>query len=132
MIPGLFPSHRSMSEPILSRPPRALCHDQISRTSLFEIELMRLTKMPLSRVSSSLDSTSVAQKLPSTPTDSSVLPAWRGALMHTIVGSEWTHKFTWETIKNSSTFATEWMDVLREIAPDSSAYMSEADLLEPN
>ena len=29
-------------------------------------------------------------------------------------------------------FVTEWMDVLRDIAPDSGSYMSEADLLEPN
>ncbi|KAJ5980482.1 CAZyme family AA7 [Penicillium waksmanii] len=34
-------------------------------------------------------------------------------------------------IKSSSLFVTKWMDVLREIAPDSGAYMSEADLLEP-
>jgi len=27
---------------------------------------------------------------------------------------------------------TEWMDVLREIAPNSGSYMSEGDLLEPN
>ncbi|KAJ5667007.1 FAD linked oxidase N-terminal [Penicillium longicatenatum] len=66
------------------------------------------------------------------PTDSSVLPAWRDTLTHVIVGSEWNFTSSWDVIKDSSLFVTEWMDVLREIAPDSGAYMSEADLLEPN
>jgi hypothetical protein len=66
------------------------------------------------------------------PTDSSVLPAWCDALLHTIVGAEWTATADWATVKNSSEFVTTWMDVLRDIAPDSGCYMSEADLNEPN
>jgi hypothetical protein len=66
------------------------------------------------------------------PTDNAVLPAWRDALAHVIVGSEWNSTSSWETIKDVSLYVTSWMDVLREIAPDSGAYMSEADLLEPN
>jgi hypothetical protein len=61
-----------------------------------------------------------------------VLPAWRDTMTHVIVGSEWNFTSSWDVIKESSLFVTEWMDVLREIAPDSGAYMSEADLLEPN
>ncbi|KAJ6002367.1 FAD linked oxidase N-terminal [Penicillium sp. IBT 35674x] len=66
------------------------------------------------------------------PKDNSVLPAWRDTMTHVIVGSEWNFTSSWDVIKESSLFVTEWMDVLREIAPDSGAYMSEADLLEPN
>ncbi|GIK00952.1 hypothetical protein Aspvir_004982 [Aspergillus viridinutans] len=66
------------------------------------------------------------------PTDTSVLPAWRDALAHVIVGTEWTSDASWETVKDKSLFVTSWMDVLRDIAPDSGAYMSEADLVEPN
>ncbi|KAE8391210.1 hypothetical protein BDV23DRAFT_182731 [Aspergillus alliaceus] len=66
------------------------------------------------------------------PTDTSVLPAWRDALAHVIVGIEWATDASWETIHDSSLFVTNWMDELRDIAPDSGAYMSEADLLEPN
>lgn len=66
------------------------------------------------------------------PTDNAVLPAWRDALAHIIVGAEWNSTSSWETIKDVSLYVTSWMDVLREIAPDSGAYMSEADLLEPN
>ncbi|KAE8146591.1 hypothetical protein BDV25DRAFT_162183 [Aspergillus avenaceus] len=64
--------------------------------------------------------------------DTSVLPAWRDALAHVIVGTQWTSNATWETVYNSSLRVTQWMDVLREIAPESGAYMSEGDLLEPN
>lgn len=35
-------------------------------------------------------------------------------------------------MKDKSLFVTSWMDVLRDIAPDSGSYMSEGDLLEPN
>ncbi|KAJ5502342.1 FAD linked oxidase N-terminal [Penicillium fimorum] len=66
------------------------------------------------------------------PTDNSVLPAWRDALSHVIVGSQWNSTSSWDVVKSTSLFVTEWMDVLREIAPDSGAYMSEADLIEPN
>ncbi|KAJ5804104.1 CAZyme family AA7 [Penicillium psychrosexuale] len=66
------------------------------------------------------------------PTDNAVLPAWRDALSHVIVGSEWNFTSSWDVVESSSRFVTEWMDVLREIAPDSGAYMSEADLVEPN
>ncbi|GIC90307.1 FAD-binding oxidoreductase [Aspergillus udagawae] len=66
------------------------------------------------------------------PTDTSILPAWRDALAHVIVGTQWTSDASWETVKDKSLFVTSWMDVLRNIAPDSGAYMSEGDLLEPN
>ncbi|OQE42124.1 hypothetical protein PENCOP_c004G05671 [Penicillium coprophilum] len=66
------------------------------------------------------------------PTDNAVLPAWRDALSHVIFGATWNFTSSWDVIKSTSLFVTEWMDVIREIAPDSGAYMSEADLLEPN
>ncbi|OJJ43548.1 hypothetical protein ASPZODRAFT_145903 [Penicilliopsis zonata CBS 506.65] len=66
------------------------------------------------------------------PTDNAVLPAWRDTLTHVIVGSEWNFTSSWDVVETLSLFVTEWMDVLREIAPDSGAYMSEGDLLEPN
>ncbi|KAH8432946.1 uncharacterized protein LDX57_010580 [Aspergillus melleus] len=66
------------------------------------------------------------------PTDTSVLPAWRDALAHVIVGQEWNSTSSWAVVKESTNFVTSWMDTLRDIAPDSGAYMSEADLLEPN
>ncbi|GFF78934.1 6-hydroxy-D-nicotine oxidase [Aspergillus udagawae] len=66
------------------------------------------------------------------PTDTSILPAWRDALAHVIVGTQWTSDASWETVKDKSLFVTSWMEVLRNIAPDSGAYMSEGDLLEPN
>lgn len=66
------------------------------------------------------------------PTDTSVLPAWRDALSHVILGSVWNATSSWDVIESSSLFVTQWMDVLRDIAPNSGSYMSEADLLEPN
>ncbi|PYH91117.1 oxidoreductase [Aspergillus ellipticus CBS 707.79] len=66
------------------------------------------------------------------PTDNAVLPAWRDALAHVIVGSEWNFTSSWDTVYDWTLFVTEWMDVMRGIAPDSGAYMSEGDLLEPN
>ncbi|KAL4969926.1 FAD-binding oxidoreductase [Aspergillus stella-maris] len=67
-----------------------------------------------------------------TPTDTSVLPAWRSALAHIIVGTQWTSDAPWSTIYDNSTFVTSWMDTMRAIAPDSGSYMSEGDLIEPN
>ncbi|KAL4878128.1 FAD binding domain protein [Aspergillus karnatakaensis] len=66
------------------------------------------------------------------PTDTSVLPAWRNALAHIIVGGQFTSDASWSEIEETSLFVTKWMDVMRDIAPDSGAYMSEGDLLEPN
>lgn len=66
------------------------------------------------------------------PTDTSVLPAWRDALSHVIVGTEWNFTSPWDVVESSTLFVTEWMDVLRDIAPDSGSYMCEGDLIEPN
>ncbi|KAI9651291.1 hypothetical protein NHQ30_001329 [Ciborinia camelliae] len=66
------------------------------------------------------------------PTDAAVLPAWRSAIMHTIVGAEFTVTSTWDEIESASLSVTAFMDVFRAIAPDSGAYMSEADLIEPD
>ncbi|ESZ91317.1 FAD binding domain protein [Sclerotinia borealis F-4128] len=66
------------------------------------------------------------------PTDSAVLPAWRSTTMHVIVGVEFTASSTWAEIETASNSVTSYMDVFRNIAPDSGAYMSEADLIEPN
>lgn len=66
------------------------------------------------------------------PTDNSVLPAWRNALAHVIIGQTWNFTDSWETIKDVSLHVTNWMEVLRELTPDSGAYMSEADVIEPN
>jgi hypothetical protein len=66
------------------------------------------------------------------PTDNVVIPAWRSALAHILVGIEWNVTSSWEVIHDSSLYVTQWMDLLREIAPDSGAYMSEADPLELN
>ncbi|RAL58974.1 hypothetical protein DID88_009265 [Monilinia fructigena] len=66
------------------------------------------------------------------PTDSAVLPAWRDATMHTIVGAQFTVTSTWAEIETAFYAVTSFMDVFRAIAPNSGAYMSEADLIEPN
>jgi hypothetical protein len=66
------------------------------------------------------------------PTDNSVLPAWRDTVLHMIVGAEWNLTSSWEIVKTDYLALTNWMDVLREIAPDSGAYMSEGDVLEPD
>ncbi|KAH8676858.1 FAD binding domain protein [Tricladium varicosporioides] len=66
------------------------------------------------------------------PTDAAVLPAWRTALTHTIVGAGWAVNATIAEIKEKTLAVTSFMDVFRAIAPDSGAYMSEADLIEPN
>ncbi|KAF7858038.1 hypothetical protein EAF04_009394 [Stromatinia cepivora] len=66
------------------------------------------------------------------PTDSAVLPAWRDAIMHTIVGGEFEATSSWAEIETVTYAVTAFMDVFRTIAPDSGAYMSEGDLIEPN
>ncbi len=66
------------------------------------------------------------------PSNNAVLPAWRSALAHIIVGGQWSTDASWSTVYNTSTFVTKWMDKMRAIAPESGAYMSEADLIEPD
>jgi len=66
------------------------------------------------------------------PTDSALLPAWRDTILHVIVGTQWAMDASWDTVKANTTSLTSWMDVLRDIAPDSGVYMSESDINEPN
>ncbi|EED18811.1 hypothetical protein TSTA_125270 [Talaromyces stipitatus ATCC 10500] len=58
--------------------------------------------------------------------------AWRSALAHILVSIEWSVTSSCEVIHASSLYVIHWMDLLRDIAPDSGAYMSEADILEPH
>jgi hypothetical protein len=53
-------------------------------------------------------------------------------LAHIVMGGQFTLDASWDTIESTSLFVTNWMDVLCKIAPDSGAYTSEGDLLEPN
>ncbi|RDW88457.1 FAD binding protein-1 [Coleophoma cylindrospora] len=66
------------------------------------------------------------------PTDNAVLPAWRETLDHVIVGTSWDTNATVAEIIAASESVTSFMDLFRELAPNSGAYMSEGDLLEPN
>ncbi|KAL4986609.1 hypothetical protein BDW68DRAFT_178627 [Aspergillus falconensis] len=108
--------------------PRSIFADDTSRGSLFAAHKDAIEK-GLFIAGFHVSGTGIAM---TPPTDNSVLPAWRDALAHVIVGIQWTSDADWDTVYNASMAVTSWMDVMRAIAPDSGAYMSEADLLEPN
>ncbi|KAL4976919.1 FAD binding domain protein [Aspergillus desertorum] len=108
--------------------PRSIFTNNTSRASLFDAHKDAIEK-GLFIAGFHLSGTGIAM---TPPTDNSVLPAWRDALAHVIVGIQWTSDADWATVYNASTAVTSWMDVMRSIAPDSGAYMSEGDLLEPN
>ncbi|KAL4746443.1 hypothetical protein BDW72DRAFT_210436 [Aspergillus terricola var. indicus] len=108
--------------------PRDIFANDTSRASLFAAHKDAIEK-GLFIAGFHLSGTGIAM---TPPTDNSVLPAWRDALAHIIVGIQWTSDADWATVYNASTAVTSWMDVMRAIAPNSGAYMSEGDLLEPN
>lgn len=67
------------------------------------------------------------------PPDNAVNPAWRDALAHLIVGGIWTATTDEATMKMTSDKLTfDWMQRLRDLTPESGAYMSEADYIEPD
>ncbi|KAL3478334.1 hypothetical protein BJX99DRAFT_224640 [Aspergillus californicus] len=108
--------------------PRTVFEDDESRESLFAAHKDAIEK-GLFIAGFHITGTGIAM---TPPTDNSVLPAWRTALAHIIVGTQWTSDASWETIYNASISVTSWMDVMRDIAPDSGSYMSEGDLIEPD
>ncbi|PYH43024.1 FAD-binding oxidoreductase [Aspergillus saccharolyticus JOP 1030-1] len=65
------------------------------------------------------------------PTNNAVLPAWRETLTHAIVIGQWNSTADWKTVERTSSALTKWMQALRDLG-SSGAYMSEADLLEPD
>ncbi|KAL4954439.1 hypothetical protein BDW69DRAFT_205191 [Aspergillus filifer] len=108
--------------------PRSVFTDDTSRESISAAHKDGVDK-GLFFAGFHLSGTGIAMESPS---DTSVLPAWRNALAHIIVGTQWTSDAPWSTIYDNSTFVTSWMDKLRAIAPDSGSYMSEGDSIEPN
>ncbi|KAF6834701.1 FAD binding domain-containing protein [Colletotrichum plurivorum] len=67
------------------------------------------------------------------PPDNAVNPAWRGALAHIITAAFWTPSSSEEEIKKASDKLTfDWGQQLRDLTPDSGAYMSESDYIEPD
>lgn len=66
-------------------------------------------------------------------TVNSVNPAWRQTCMHAILGISWDANATDATIAARSNILTnDWMAKWRNASPDAGAYMSEADISEPN
>ncbi|KAL9080968.1 MAG: hypothetical protein Q9157_000378 [Trypethelium eluteriae] len=63
---------------------------------------------------------------------SSVTPAWRSALWHTIAGQSFSNQADPATIQRAFTGATAAAQILRRLAPDSGAYQNEADVFEPD
>ncbi|KAL4806377.1 FAD binding domain protein [Aspergillus unguis] len=108
--------------------PRSILTDDSSRESLFAAHMDAIEK-GLFIAGFHVTGTGKAM---TPPDNNSVLPAWRDALAHIIVGTQWTSDAGWDTIYDSSLKVTNWMDTMRAIAPDSGSYMSEGDLLEPN
>ncbi|KAB8291646.1 hypothetical protein EYC80_006446 [Monilinia laxa] len=68
-----------------------------------------------------------------TGTDNSVNPAWRETCLHAITGTSWDEDADDATIaKASETLTYDWVQLWRDVSPKAGAYMSEADILEPN
>ncbi|EFX03801.1 FAD-binding domain containing protein [Grosmannia clavigera kw1407] len=65
--------------------------------------------------------------------DSAVNPAWRKTVMHAILGASWSPTADIDTIAAACLKLTnDWMQRWRDVSPTAGAYMSEADILEPN
>ncbi|KUJ18747.1 FAD-binding domain-containing protein [Mollisia scopiformis] len=65
--------------------------------------------------------------------DNSVNPAWRGTCLHAILATLWDSSANDTTIVEASeTLTYDWMQKWRDVSPNAGAYMSEADISEPN
>jgi len=75
----------------------------------------------------------IAAPLKSTNTANSVNPAWRQTVMHAITSASWDENATVTEIEAASSELTYGvMDQWRVLSPGSGAYLSEADISEPN
>lgn len=65
--------------------------------------------------------------------NNSVNPAWRNTCLHAIQGAFWSTNATQAEVQAASKKITfDWMQRWRDASPGAGAYMSEADILEPN
>ncbi|TGO19281.1 hypothetical protein BTUL_0005g01300 [Botrytis tulipae] len=65
--------------------------------------------------------------------DNSVNPAWRDTCLHAIMANFWAADADNAAIALASEVLTyNWIQLWRNVSPDGGAYMSEADILEPN
>lgn len=62
----------------------------------------------------------------------SVTPAWRSSVHHIVVGAGWALNATNADVASAFTGVTQLTDVMRTLWPDSGAYFSESDYLEPD
>jgi len=70
---------------------------------------------------------------PTVNQNNSVNPAWRNTVTHFILAGIWDNDATWDQIAAvSQTMTTDWMEKWRAVSPGAGAYMSEADINEPN
>jgi hypothetical protein len=65
--------------------------------------------------------------------DNAVNPAWRNTCLHAIMGVFWAANATdSEIVSVSEKMTYDWMARWRAVSPGAGAYLSEADILEPN
>lgn len=65
--------------------------------------------------------------------NNAVNPAWRQTVLHAIQAIMWDEDADVATIATASKKLTnDWMQTWRDVSPGAGAYMSEADILEPN
>ncbi|TVY19635.1 FAD-linked oxidoreductase ZEB1 [Lachnellula arida] len=61
-----------------------------------------------------------------------VNPAWRSAYVHTVVGAYWEPFDLAEKAKQEDLLTNTYVEAWRKLAPDTGAYVNEADVNEPN
>ncbi|PYH93079.1 FAD-binding domain-containing protein [Aspergillus ellipticus CBS 707.79] len=61
-----------------------------------------------------------------------VLPAWRDALIHTVLSTPWEWDNGHEMLVNQYKMTHEFVSLLERLAPRSGAYLNEGDFLQPN
>ncbi|CUS10782.1 unnamed protein product [Tuber aestivum] len=64
--------------------------------------------------------------------DNAVLPAWRDSAIFLITTTPWNDTAEWSQMLEGQKTITKWGGLLRELAPESGAYLNEADPNEPN
>ncbi|PIG82789.1 FAD binding domain protein [Aspergillus arachidicola] len=64
--------------------------------------------------------------------DNAVLPAWRETLIHTTITTPWKWDARSEMLAEQDKMTNDYISALTKVAPNSGAYLNEADFRQPN
>jgi len=109
--------------------PAAVCTDPVLRANASAALTTVAAYVPLHGMMVTGGAVSLAD---TNSTHTSVTPAWRSSVQHVAFGIAWAANTTLAEVQQIFAGTSQLTEVLRQAWPDSGAYFSESDFLEPN